>query len=171
MAITDLTDETKAHTQMINKLRADRHIAKTHYHNAACIMAGKQTELNHINTLLGRVLCVKTRACIDDRSQTQHAKIQEYFERISRGIGNYTEPKLIPLHCVSASKFLDFIDNKPCSPGFPGIGTTHIPQLRKTLVATTLKARHENAKSTLEAIEALVFSIQAWAKASIRVIR
>lgn len=128
------------------------------------MLSGKQKDLQHAETVLGRIRCVKTRACIDHRSQVQTTKIQEYFERISQETGNASTSKLLPVHCVSASKFLDFIDNKPPSPGFPVPHNTNIPQLRKALVGTTLKTRHRNAKTTLEEIEALVNSIKSWAK-------
>jgi hypothetical protein len=65
--------------------------------------------------------------------------------------------------CVSAAKYLDILEDKPRSVGFPSELQTKIPQLRKVLVETTLEARHGNANATLKELEALVLSIRSWA--------
>ena len=128
------------------------------------LKSNKQSELKRIEQLLCRANCNKTRACIEHRSLIQIAKIREHFDRISKESGNQAVGNSLPVVCVSAAKYLDLLDGKPPSPGFPLPKFTRIPELRKILASTTLKARHRNAKAALEEIEALVVSIKSWAK-------
>jgi hypothetical protein len=127
-------------------------------------MNGKQSELKQVDTVLERIKCAMLRACIDHRSQMQCSKIREYFDRILKETGKTANPKSLSVLCVSAAKFLDFLEHKPPSLGFPLPSSTGIPQLRRALVNTTLEARHQNAKTKLEQIDALLSLVHSWAK-------
>ena len=164
MALNSLSETDKANAQKLTKLRKDRADTKKLQNNDYRIKSGKQSELKEVERLLVMVKCAKTRACIEHRSRMQTAKIREYFDKISRETGNRPDTRTLPVVCVSASKYLDFVDKNPPSLGFPTPVTTQIPQLRKALLATTLEVRHRNAKATLEEIEAMVNSIKSWAK-------
>jgi hypothetical protein len=164
MALNSLSETDKVNAEKLMKLRKDRADTRKLQSNEYRVKSGKQSELKEVERRLVKVKCIKTRACIEHRSWMQTAKIREYFDRISRETGNGPDSRPLPVVCVSASKYLDFVDKSPPSLGFPTPVTTQIPQLRKALLATTLGVRHRNAKATLEEIEAVVNSIQSWAK-------
>ena len=145
-------------------LRADRLGARKQWQSANLRLNGKYEELKQVDQKLAQVNCSKLRACIDDRSEVQTAKIREYFDRISKETGAPADTEPLQVVCISAAKYLDFLREKPPSPGFPNKDCTRIPQLRAALTATTLEARHRVAKATLEELEALLSSIHSWAE-------
>lgn len=159
-----ISEETQANAKKLDRLRADRISARKQRDSGFAKSNTKHVEIKHAETVLDRINCTKLRACIEDRSRMQTAKIREYFNRISKETGHPPDLRPLPVECISAAKYLDLLYNKPPSPGFPGKCHTGIPQLRKSLIATTLEARHRNAKATLEEIEALLSSIHSWAK-------
>ena len=164
MGLNSLSEADKANAQKLTKLRQDRADTKKLQNNEYRIKSVKQSELKEVEQLLTKFKCIKTRACIEHRSEIQTTKNREYFDRISRETGNHPDTGPLPVVCVSASKYLDFVDKNPPSLGFPTPATTQIPQLRKALLATTLEVRHRNSKAALEEIEAAVSSIKSWAK-------
>jgi hypothetical protein len=164
LALDGLSKKTKANALKLAKLRKDRADTRQQIDAGYRAKSIKQSELSKIELLLSRAKCSKTRACIEHRSLIQTGKIREYFDRISKETGSLADGKPLPVVCVSAAKYLDFLDDKPPSPGFPLPHNTNIPQLQKVLAGTTLEARHRNAKGALEEIEALVVSIKSWAK-------
>ena len=163
LALPGLSEDQTSTVRNFTKLREDRINAKKQSEADCCSLVVKQNEVMKIEGYLSRVKCVKTRACINYRNEVQTRKIQKLFETISQETGNVACTEPLPVFCVSSSKYLDFVDNREASLGFSQRSHTHIPELQKRLVSTTLNVRHRNAKATLADIELLVQSINFWA--------
>lgn len=162
LALPNLSEEQKSQAQSLFSLKEEleKITKQSDIENRALV--SKQNELTKTERCLGRAKCVKTRACIDYRSQMQTKQIQDYFDRISVETGNETVGEKLPVFCVSAAKYLDFVDDEELSPGFPERRNTGIPQLQKRLEQTTWHARHRNAKASLIEVEALFHSVKLW---------
>jgi hypothetical protein len=162
LQLNGLSDEAKTHAQKFRTLQADRDHLRKQKNSLVKAKSIKENKMKVFDVALRNVKCKKTRACILNRSRMQTAEIQEGFERILKEVGKGINAATLPVYCVSATKFLDLEDGKPPALGFPRKSDTQIPQLRKGLVATTLKKRHENAKAALEEIASLNHSLRAW---------
>lgn len=121
-------------------------------------------KLNHENSELARMHNRKDRdeklrldatfrvmkGCIENRNNFHISSITKDYETARKELSNEKSQRPLPVHCVSATAFMDLVrgdEAKAMNCGFKFKSDTGVPGLRDALISTTWETRLINGKS------------------------